>query len=212
MTKLLAISSSPRIGGNTDLLLDELLRGLRQSLQDAKREKSFLAEKIYLAQMHILPCAHCGHCRKTGHCKIQDDMQKLYPKLLEADWLVLASPIYFMAHCAQAKLFIDRCQALWARRNILKQSLVDSQESPRRGIFIAVGATHGPKVFAGAKITMKWFFEAVQMKYWQNLLFDGLDAKGAVRKHPIAMREAYEMGQRIAAYTIWEKPKDLSEK
>ena len=201
MTKLLAISCSPRQGGNTDLLLDELLRGLRLSLQTANREKSFQIEKICLTRLQIHPCTQCDYCMQAGLCSIQDDMQKLYPKLLDADWLILASPIYFMAHCAQAKLLIDRCQAFWARRYILKQTLVQPQHSPRRGIFIAVGATRGPKVFAGAKLTMKYFFNAVQMEYWQDLLFDGIEAKGAVQKNSVALQEAYEMGQRILANT-----------
>ena len=125
-------------------------------------------------------------------------MQELYPQLLAADWLILASPIYFMAHCAQAKLLIDRCQALWARRYILKQRLVGPDRGQRRGVFIGVGATHGPKVFAGAKVTMRWFLDSLEMEYWGNLLFDGIDNKGAIREHPQALKEAFKMGRKLA--------------
>ena len=125
-------------------------------------------------------------------------MQPLYDKLLRADWLILASPIYFMAHCAQAKLIIDRCQALWARRHILKQSLQQPGRPKRRAVFIAVGATHGPKVFAGAEVTMKWWLEALETEYWSRLLFEGLDAKAAVCNHPTALAQAYQLGQKMA--------------
>ena len=114
--KLLAFSSSPRINGNTNLLLDALLRGVREVWEPELKTAENSIDVIRLATMNIRPCIHCDYCQKHGGCSISDDMQSLYPKLAEADWLVLASPIYFMAHCAQAKLFIDRCQVFWSRK------------------------------------------------------------------------------------------------
>ncbi len=187
--KILAITSSPRRGGNTELLLDEFLRGAREGPSEI--------EKYALSDFSIHSCTQCDHCLRTGQCNIKDDMQTLYQKILESDVLVLASPIYFMAHCAQAKLFIDRCQVFWARRYVLKQELTPAAQPRRRGIFIAVGATRGEKVFAGAKITMKWFFDTLQMEYWGNLLIEGVDAKGAIREHPTALQEAYALGLKL---------------
>jgi multimeric flavodoxin WrbA len=125
-------------------------------------------------------------------------MQPLYPKLLEADVLIMAAPIYFMAHCAQAKLLIDRCQVFWARRYRRNEQLRDTSKTRPRGVFISVGATHGSKVFAGAKITMKWFFDTLDMEYADNLLFEGFDEKGAIRSHPTALQEAYQLGCKLA--------------
>jgi len=187
--KILALSCSPRTGGNTDLLLDEFLRGAQ--------EHECSVEKLQVARLNIRPCVHCDNCIRNGVCSIKDDMQELYPKLLQADVLVLAAPIYFMAHCAQAKLLIDRCQVFWARRYRRNETLRDSPVKPR-GIFISVGATHGNKVFAGAKTTMKWLFDALDMEYWDNLLFEGLDEKGAVHNHPTALKETYNLGRKIA--------------
>jgi multimeric flavodoxin WrbA len=188
--KILAITSSPRRSGNSELLLDELIRGAKDNGSDV--------EKYALADLIIHPCNQCDFCHSRGQCNIKDDMEMLYAKLLETDTLVLASPIYFMAHCAQAKLFIDRCQVLWARRYILKQKLIPAGRPPRRGIFIAVGATHGEKVFAGVKVTMKWFFDALQMEYYEDLLIEGVDKKGAIREHPSALPEAYALGAKLA--------------
>ena len=216
----LAISSSPRKGGNTDLLLDQLLRGVGDALGDhhsvvggpdhnstveAPVEVSsgspivsgHFIEKIHVAGLNIKPCTHCDCCQRDGNCVIKDDMQQLYPKLLAADWLILASPIYFMAHCAQAKLFIDRCQTFWSRKYILKQHLRTPEQPTRRGIFISVGATHGLKVFAGSIITMKWFFDALDMDYWENLLFDGFDEKGSIKQPPSILEQAYQLGGKI---------------
>ena len=198
---LLAISSSPRKSSNTELLLDELLHGVGDALGDrcsvsgASNDHSI--EKIRLFGMNIKPCTHCDYCQREGNCVIKDDMQQFYPKILVADWLVLASPIYFMAHCAQAKLFIDRCQTFWSRKYILKQHLRTPDQPARRGIFISVGATHGPKVFAGSKITMKWFFDSLEMDYWENLLFDGFNEKGSIKQHPNALEQAYALGEKI---------------
>ena len=193
--KLLAISSSPRVKGNTDLLLDELLRGVRETWR-ANPEHSI--EKIPLNDLTLRTCTHCDYCLKHLGCNVQDDMQPLYSKLIEADWLILASPIYFMAHCAQAKILIDRCQIFWAYKHMHHQPLPRTSPHPRRGIFVSVGASRGKNLFDGTKLTMKWFFDALQMEYWDNLLIDGIDAQGAILEHPDAMQQAFELGKKLA--------------
>ncbi len=194
---ILAVSSSPRFGGNTETLLDEMIRGLKDTIAQNGCEAEYHIEKIRLAECKLMPCTQCDHCQKTGECPIQDDITRMYPKLLAADWFILASPIYFMAHCAQAKLLIDRCQTFWARRYALKQSLMQPGQNFRRGIFISVGATHGTKVFSGVKVTMKWFLDALEMEYWDNLLIEGCDKKGSICQHPTALQDAYDLGRRI---------------
>jgi len=194
--KILALSSSPRSKGNTELLLDSLLGGIKDVWAELPGASNNTIELIRLAELHISPCIQCDYCLKHGRCSINDDMQLLYPKVTEADGLVLASPIYFMAHCAQAKLFIDRCQVFWARKYVLRQA--PPSATSRRGVFLAVGATRGKQVFAGAKVTMKWLFDALAMEYWDNLLFEGIDAKGVIREHPEALHLGYELGRKLA--------------
>jgi len=200
---LLGLSCSPRKGGNTDLLLDEFLRGASEQSAFSPTQKpltnreTIKIEKFYAVDLNIHPCTQCDYCAKHGTCNIPDDMQILYPKLLEADCLVLAAPIYFMFCCAQAKMIIDRCQVFWARQHFLGQELIEKGRPFRRGVFVSVGATHGPKVFAGSKVTMKWFFKTLQMQYWGNLLFEGLDVKGVVLEHTTALKEAFELGQAL---------------
>jgi multimeric flavodoxin WrbA len=184
---VLGISSSPRKGGNTDLLLDEFLRGAA--------EAGGQTEKICLREYHIHPCTQCDFCITRGQCYQRDDMAGIYPKLLGTDCLALATPIYFMAHTAQAKLMIDRCQAFWAKR-YRRHEPVAQTGRPRRGVLLAVGATHGPKVFAGTKVTTKWFLDALEIDFWADLCVEGVDEKGAIRQHPTALPEAYELGRR----------------
>jgi multimeric flavodoxin WrbA len=186
---IVGISTSPRQGGNTDLLLDETLRG-------AASMSTNKIEKISLRGLHIGGCTHCDECYRVRRCVIRDDMDFIYPKLIEADRLIIAAPIYFMGVCAQAKLLIDRCQVFWVQNRILKEP----QPTPpkkRIGSFISVGATRGPKVFAGACETMKWFFKTLGLEYSENLLYDGIDDKGAIRQHPSALRDAYELGLQL---------------
>ena len=191
--KILGLSSSPRRGGNTEILIDQLLRGAEES--------GAQFEKIHIDCLNIGPCIHCDHCLTHGQCNISDDMEHLYTKLQDTDCLVFASPVYFMGLCAQAKLVVDRCQAFWARRYLLKQPIVYARQDPsqkRLGVLIAVGATHTPGLFDGVQQTIKWFFNALDIEYYGDLLFAGCDAAGAIREHPTALREAYQMGCRLA--------------
>lgn len=111
--KVLGIFGSPRRGGNTDILLEEALKGVEKERGEV--------ERLHLTDFTITPCKECHGCDETGQCVIRDDMQKIYPKLLEADVIILASPIFFYGITAWAKALVDRCQAFWARKYLLKE-------------------------------------------------------------------------------------------
>lgn len=184
--KVLGIMGSPRIKGNTDLLLEEALKGAKS--QGAE------VEKIVVDKLKISPCKEYLGCFKDGNCIIRDDMDDIYPKLLGADVVIIASPMFFYGVSSQAKALIDRCQALWARKHVLKHSLPDSG---RKGAFIAVGATKGKRLFEGAILTVKYFFEAIGVEYADELLIRGVDARGEIKEHPIALSDAFELGKRV---------------
>jgi multimeric flavodoxin WrbA len=98
--KILAVSCSPRKKGNTATLLAEALKGAQQ--EGAEVELYSVSGKT------IKPCDGCGTCNDTGKCHIQDDMQELYPKMVEADGIIFGTPIYFYNMASQAKTIIDR--------------------------------------------------------------------------------------------------------
>ena len=187
--KVLGLFGSPRRGGNTDLLLEEMLRGAQS------REAEI--EKIFLSEWDISGCRECRKCEIDGNCVIQDQMQKLYPKLLQADYIILASPIFFYGVTAQAKRMIDRCQALWARKYILKKTSMQEESARRKGWFISVGGSRGEKVFQGAILTVRYFFDALNVEYAGELTFRRIDSKGAIKKHASALEEAFQAGQRL---------------
>ncbi|MFC1964286.1 flavodoxin family protein [Chloroflexota bacterium] len=184
--KILGIMGSPRVKGNTDLLLDEALKGAKSGGAEV--------EKIVVDKLQIAPCKEYYGCLQDGNCVIRDDMDAIYPKLLEADAVIVAAPMFFYAVPAQLKALIDRCQATWARKYVLK----NLPESDRRGVFIGVGATRGEKLFEGAVLTIKYFFQAINVKYSDELLVRGVDQRGEIKEHPAALKEAFALGKRLA--------------
>lgn len=186
--KVLGIFGSPRRDGNTDLLLKELLRGCREAGAEV--------EEIFLRQLKISPCLEIYACQRDGKCPIPDDMQSLYDKLAEADAIALASPIFFYAVSAHTKAFIDRCQAMWAKKYLLKQPISPNKPN-RKGVFLAVGGSRGNKIFDGPLLTMKYFFDALDMIFYKSLLFPKIDKKGEILQHPTALAEAYALGKEL---------------
>jgi len=185
--KVLGIMGSPRIKGNTDLLLDEALRGVQGQQVET--------EKIVVDKLQIAPCREYYGCLRDGNCVIRDDMDSIYPKLVEAEGIIVASPIFFYSITAQLKALIDRCQALWARKYVLKHALPDKV---RMGAFIAVGATRGERLFEGPVLTVKYFFKAIDVEYADELLIRGVDKRGEIKEHAAALSDAFELGKRLA--------------
>jgi multimeric flavodoxin WrbA len=185
--RVLGIMGSPRRESNTEILLDKVLEGAKEAGAEV--------EKVLISKLRISPCLEIYACFKDGNCSIKDDMQTLYDKLLEADHIVFASPIFFYGITSQAKAVIDRCQALWARRHVLGMGKEDRRV--RRGVFISVGATRGAKLFDGAVLTVKYFFDAIGVKYSGDLLVRGIDDKGQIIEHPTALQDAFRLGQEL---------------
>ena len=98
--RVLGIVGSPRIGGNTDILIDEVLAGAK--------EAGASVEKVILNKLEIRPCQACNSCYKTGICMQKDDMEALLNKMLESEIWILGTPIYWWGPSAQFKTFLDR--------------------------------------------------------------------------------------------------------
>jgi multimeric flavodoxin WrbA len=111
---VLILNGSPRKNGNTAYLIGKLIEGLREAHPDAQ------AEVVNLASMKIAPCRACDACRREDrlgqYCVFRDDMAGMYEKVLKADAIVIASPIYWFTMTAQTKLFMDRLYGLWLER------------------------------------------------------------------------------------------------
>lgn len=188
--KVIGISASPRINGNSDLLLRRALAGAESA--------GAQTEYLRLADYKIAPCIECNSCYKTGRCVVKDDYHIISAKMLEADRIIFATPIFFMAVCAQAKALIDRCQCLWAHKYVLKKPLITSAGRDRRAMVIAVGGSKSKKMFDCIRLTMKYFFNVLDVNYAANLFVNKMEDPGQIKNHPSAMEQAFTLGQKLA--------------
>ena len=188
--KIVAIYGSPRRNGNTATLLRHAVQGARDS--------DVQVEEIVLRDLKISPCLEIYGCKKTGECAIKDDFQKVRNQILESQGLILASPIFFYTVSAHTKILMDRFQSLWVKKYWIDKTPKNQRMKERKGLFIAVGATQGKKLFDGTLLTVKYFFDVLDMELFRSLLYRGLDFEGDVLKHPEYLEEAYLAGKTFA--------------
>lgn len=177
---VLGLQGSPRTKGNSALLLAAFL--------DEAGKSGAHTELVNVGQRRITPCQECGTCEKKGFCPIDDDMQKMYPLLRQADIIVVATPIFFYGPTAQMKALIDRSQALWSRKYAL--GLEDPGRKWRQGFLLAVGATRGKNLFEGTILTAKYFFDAVGARFEGSLGYRQIEHAGDIKAHPTAFNDA----------------------
>lgn len=188
MTLILGILGSPRSKGNSDLLLDQALKGAAEAGAEV--------QKVVLNDLKIKACQGCNDCHEDGRCVQRDDMAPVYEMLEKADVVIIASPIYFSGLSSQTKLLIDRCQCLWVRNE--KLGRYSSQARRRRGAFIAVGGDE-KAVFRHAVGEIRAFYCAIGLAYDGEILLPGVESKGEVLSHPAALAEAERLGNRLAS-------------
>lgn len=182
--KVLVILGSPRKKGNSAILAGRIAKGA--VAENAK------VETVYLNGRNISPCQACMTCQKERSmgCSIQDDMQDIYRKLIEADVWIIASPVYWFTMSAQTKLFMDRCFALPAYQN-----------EPFRGKRIAVAMTYGGEdVFdSGCVNALRTFQDA--FGYTGSPIIGMVHASameaGAIKSNKKLLKEAFDLGKKL---------------
>ncbi len=189
---VIAFLGSPREGGNTELLLREAVRGIKDS--------GYTVTIFNLNLMNISPCQNCGGCEETGICVYEDDMVQINEAIRNADRIILASPIFFFSVSAQAKIMIDRCQSFWCEKYLLKKP-VPGGPYGRKGLLLLVGGQKREIGIQCAEATAKAFFRTVSVPENETLGYLSIDAKGEILKHPTALKEAYEAGKKLVTET-----------
>ncbi|HWR58271.1 MAG TPA: flavodoxin family protein [Thermodesulfovibrionales bacterium] len=186
--KVIAFNGSPRVDGNTDILLTEVLKAVEESGHEIRLFR--------LNDMTIKPCQDCGGCDSTGNCIYDDDMSQIYTAIREADRVILASPVFFFALSAQAKTMVDRCQTFWCEKYLMKKPLPIGPYG-RKGLFLMVGGMKRETGIQCGGETAKAFFRTISVPEHYVLTFLGIDAKGAILKHPTALKDAYAAGKTL---------------
>lgn len=179
-TKILIIQGSPRRNGNTDLLASELRRGAEEAGNTVK--------KFAVRDLDIHGCHGCGACQKNGgKCVQKDGMQELYPEILAADVIVLASPVYFYSWTSQMKTFLDRTYAIMP---LMKNKTF---------ILLSACVATKPEWVSHMKTGFKNYvgsFRAGGVKAGPAIFAYDTDAAGEVKGRP-ALRQAYDLGKSL---------------
>ena len=197
MKRVVALYGSPRKNGNSTALMKQAVAGAR--------EAGASVDEIFLRDHKISPCLEIYNCIKTGECAIRDDFPAILEKLEASDGVMLASPIFFYTVSAHTKIFMDRCQALWVRKYWIDKQEFGKTPEQRKGLFIAVGATGGRKLFDGALLTVKYFFDVLDAGLWRTVLCRGVDKRGEIDNRPDYLQEAYEAGRDLVGALQTEK-------
>jgi multimeric flavodoxin WrbA len=188
---VLGIYGSPRKGGNTDLMLDAFLEGATAASAEV--------ERLYVRDMNISGCISCGHCDQTGVCIQEDDMVKAYPLFEEAQRIVVASPVYFYGVTGQLKLMVDRSQASYMKKELDAKKDPKTGDAERKGFLLSAGATRGKRLFECPILTIKYFFDALDVEYAGDLCFREVEEKGAVHRSPSFLKECRQAGMEFVS-------------
>jgi len=191
MVEIIAIYGSPRRDGNSAALMKQAVAGARA--------EGAQVEEVFLRDYKISPCLEIYNCIKTGECAIRDDFPKILEKLEASKGIMLASPIFFYTVSAHTKTFMDRCQSLWVRKYWIEKQEFGKTPEIRKGLFISVGATEGKKLFDGALLTVKYFFDVLDAGLWRTVLCRGVDRKGEIDRREECLQEAFMAGRELAA-------------
>lgn len=175
---VLILSGSPRKGGNSDILCDEFAKGAIESGNKV--------EKIRVAEKNVAPCSACYYCSDNGgKCVHKDDMAEILQKMIDADVLVLASPVYFYSIDAQLKAVIDRTVARWLE--------VKNKEF----YYIVTMADETPSSADGTLACFRGYADCVDGAVEKGaVIAGGVYEKGTV-KNTNAMKQAYETGKNV---------------
>jgi len=174
--KVLVLSASPRMGGNSDLLCDQFVKGAQDS--------GLQTEKIFLKSKKINYCTGCGVCndRKSG-CSQKDDMSEILQKMVDADVIAMATPVYFYTMNGQMKTFIDRCCARYTEIN------------GKEFYFIVAAAEDGIAKMQRTLEEFRGFTACLEDPVEKGILYGtGAWHKGEIVGKPV-MNQAYEMGK-----------------
>ncbi len=184
--RVLAIAGSPRRHGNSEQLLDWVIASLMT-------EPGVSVQKVTLTDAGINPCRGCNACEKLNQCVMRDGMDQLHDRILEADCIILAAPIYCMSIPAQAKALVDRAQVFRSRKYVLRLPVVpEDRVGKRLGLFISTAGQDWDYVFDAALPVIRCFFHVIEVKNRDisYLMINQVDEKGAILAHPTAREEA----------------------
>jgi multimeric flavodoxin WrbA len=182
-TKVLGLIGSPRRKGNTDLLVRRILEGANAA--------GAVGDLVYLNELAIRECDGCHACWEGKDCAKQDDMNALYPRIIEADAIVFGTPVYWYGPTALMKGFIDRLVYFNCPQNRPKIA------GKAAGIVVPF-EENDPQTAALVAAFFEKCLEYLQMVLIGRLLVPGVSQRGEVLDKEDRMNEAFDLGGRLA--------------
>ncbi|MBW2593978.1 MAG: flavodoxin family protein [Deltaproteobacteria bacterium] len=186
--KILALFGSPRKKGNSTLLASHIILGAES--------RGAIIESIYLNGLNIKPCQGCYACQEENSkgCAVDDDMQGIYPKITEADALIIASPVYWFTMSAQTKIFMDRCIATYNE---------DPGKSQLHGKKIAIAMTFGDKdaFSSGCVNALRTFQDAYNFVGADivGMVYGSAEEPGEIAADTELMKDAEALGKKLVS-------------
>ena len=185
--KVLVLFGSPRKKSTSNRLAEQVIKGAEA--------KGAQVERVYINQLEIKGCQGCYSCKKEGAkgCRIKDDMQEVYPKMLEAGSWIIATPVYWFNMTAQTKLVIDRTFGIFN----------DYAENPNplKGKRIAIAMSYGDKdAFASGCINALRTFQDAFRYIGANItgmVYGSAEKPAEMEENTALMEDALKLGERL---------------
>ncbi|MEE9912305.1 MAG: flavodoxin family protein [Deltaproteobacteria bacterium] len=186
--KVLGIMGSPRIGGNSDILLSQALAGAKAAGADV--------EKIILDRKHIAGCKDCKKCNAMGVCAIKDDMAEIQKQILDAYAVIHSSPVYFWTMTAQMKAYLDRWCVFFDAEWRWQKMYYPKMRGKRIGLITVCGDTN---VHTADPIVTSFKNTAEMTKMnWLGAVMASANDKGEIVNNAAALNEAFDLGKKAA--------------
>ena len=183
MKKILGVIGSPRKRGNTHVLVSRILEG-------AEAEGA-VTEMLFLGDLDIRECDGCHSCWKGRRCSKKDDMNVIYPKIIESDIIIFGTPVYWYGPTALMKCFIDRFVYFNCPGNRPKI----------KGKAAVLAVPFEEDNIKTADLLVKFFVKSLrylEMKITGRILCPGVSARGDILKREEILKKGYQLGQRIS--------------
>jgi multimeric flavodoxin WrbA len=180
--RILGVVGSPRRNGNTHILVSKILEGAQAA--------GAVTEILFLDGLRIQECDGCHACWEGKECSKRDDMNTLYPKLIESDAIVFGTPVYWYAPTALMKAFIDRFVYFNCPENRAKI----------RGKAAVIAVPFEEENFVTAAPLVEFFeksFQYLEMNLIGKIIVPGVGRKGEILEKPVRLEEAYELGKAL---------------
>ena len=190
MKDIIAFLGSPRKEGNTAIVLEEILQGARKAGAET--------ETVFLHKMDIHGCQECFVCQSVPDepgCAILDDMQDIYPRILEADVIIFASPVFCWNVSAQLKMMLDRLYCF------CKFEVPEIPSVLVQGKMMATVLTAGGDEFDGADLavqTLRRLADFMHIDYRGHFVAANLTTPEKVCQDTALLEQARAFGKKLA--------------